>query len=307
MREKKIFQIDKGKRLFLLTLPFIIATFLFCYLPLLGWSYVFFDYRPGLKLSDCLFVGFDNITSLIVNPFVRSEIIRVLRNTFAMSFLGLVTAPLPLLFAVFLTEIKAKWHRKMVQTLTTIPNFLSWVMVYSIVWSMLSVNDGFVNRVLISLGVIQEGISFLTLTNNVWLTMLAYSLWKNLGWGAIIYIASLSSIDSKLYEAAEIDGAGRFQKMWHISIPGLMPTFFVLMILSIGNFLNNGIDQYFVFQNPMNKEYIEVLDLYVYNGGFTAGTISLSTAIGMLKTIVSVVLLFTANRASKIIRKESIF
>ncbi|MBR6909239.1 MAG: ABC transporter permease subunit, partial [Lachnospiraceae bacterium] len=140
----------------------------------------------------------------------------------------------------------------------------------------------------------------------IWLKMLAWGTWKGIGWSAIIYIAGISGIDQQLYEAATVDGAGRFQKMWHVTVPGLLPTYFVMLLMSVANVLSNGMDQYFVFQNAQNTSTIQVLDLYVYTLGITKGNIPLSTVIGMVKSVVSVVLLFGANGISKAIRGESI-
>lgn len=142
--------------------------------------------------------------------------------------------------------------------------------------------------------------------NHVWLQMLAWGLWKGIGWSAIIYIAAISGIDQQLYEAATVDGAGRFQRMWNITVPSLIPTFCVLLLMSIANILSNGMDQYLVFENSTNTNAIMVLDLYVYKLGIGQGQIPLSTVIGMVKSLVSVTLLFGANGISKLIRGESI-
>ncbi len=295
-----------GFRLFLMSLPFLIAVFVFSYLPLYGWSYAFFDYHAGMHLKDCVFVGLKFFRSMVDNPVSRGEILRVLTNTFAMSFLGILVSPLPVIFAIFLMEIKSKHLRGPIQTLTTLPNFISWVLVYSVAWSIFSVEDGFLNRFLMATHIISTEINFFASTDHVWLTMLGYSLWKTLGWSAIMYIAAITAIDAEQYEAAMVDGAGRFQCMWHITVPGILPTYFVLLLLSIANFLNSGMEQYYLFQNPLNKSAIEVLDLYVYNMGMVGQNISYSTAVGILKSVVSVTLLFVANGMSKLIRKESI-
>jgi putative aldouronate transport system permease protein len=299
-------RISSGFRLFLISSPFLIAVFLFSYFPLYGWIYGFFDYRAGLKLFNTPFVGFKYFAMLVENPITRGELFRVLRNTFAMSFLGIITSPLPVLFAIFLLEIRSRIFQRLVQTLTTIPNFISWILMFAVAWSIFSVGDGFLNRLLIQTGAIESEINFLASQDNVWLTMLAYSTWKTLGWSAIIYLAAIASIDQEMYEAAKVDGAGRFHRIWHITIPALIPTFFVLLLLSIANFINNGFEQYFVFQNPLNKEYIEVLDLYVYNQGLLGGNIPYATVVSMLKSVISVVLLFVANAMSKAVRGESI-
>ena len=142
--------------------------------------------------------------------------------------------------------------------------------------------------------------------SHVWLQMLAWGLWKGIGWSAIIYIAAISGIDQQLYEAATVDGAGRFQRMWNITVPSLIPTFCVLLLMSIANILSNGMDQYLVFENSTNTSSIMVLDLYVYKLGIGQGQIPLSTVIGMVKSVVSVTFLFAANGISKLIRGESI-
>ena len=299
-------RIPAGTKLFLMSAPFLIVIFIFSYLPLYGWIYSFFEYRAGLKLFDTKFVGFKYFLSLVNNPVTASEIVRVMRNTFVMSFLGILTSWLPVAFAIFLSEMRAKRYKGIVQTLSTLPNFISWILVYSVAWSMLSVGDGFINRLLLSLNLVDTEINFLASNNNVWLTMLGYQIWKSLGWSAIMYLAAITSIDQEQYEAATVDGAGRFRCIWHITVPGLMPTYFVLLLLSIANFINNGMEQYFVFQNPMNKSFIEVLDLYVYNKGMIGNNIPYATVVSMLKSIVSVVLLFTANKMSKSVRGESI-
>ena len=151
-----------------------------------------------------------------------------------------------------------------------------------------------------------EGKNFLLGSDHVWLKMFAWNLWKTLGWNAIIYIAAISGIDQQLYEAATVDGAGRFQKMWNITVPSLMPTFCVLLLLAIAGILNNGLDQYLVFENTDNSQLISVLDLYVYKLGIDKGIIPLSTVVGMAKSIISVSLLFVANKISKAVRGESI-
>lgn len=289
-----------------MSLPFLLAVFVFAYLPLYGWIYSFYDYHAGLKLSDCTFVGFKHFLSLVNNPVMRANVLRVLRNTFAMSFLGILASPLPVVFAILLIEIKSKMFRGVIQTLTTLPNFISWILVYAVAWAMFSVGDGFINHILLTTHIIDTEINFLASSDHIWLKMLGYSLWKGLGWSAIIYMAAIAAIDPQLNEAAIVDGANKFQVMWHITVPGIIPTYFVLLLLSIANFLNNGIEQYYVFENALNKNTIEVLDLYVYNLGMIGQSISFATAVGMLKSIISVVLLFVANSMSKIVREESI-
>ena len=306
MKEKpKKKKLDQGTRMFLYMLPFLLLCFAFSYFPLHGWIYSFYDYKPPLKLSQCNFMGLRWFKMIFGNPAQVRQLFIVMRNTFAMSFLNIATSVLPLFFAVFLNEIKCKWFRKMVQTLTTIPNFISWVLVYAVAFCLFS-NTGMVNTVFQNLGVILKPIKFLDSDSHTYIAMLLWSTWKGLGWGAIMYLASIAGIDQEMYEAARVDGAGRFQLMRYITLPELMPTYFVMLMLSVANFLNNGMDQYFVFQNAFNKAHIQVLDLYVYNIGMTGSSLSLATAISMLKSLISVTLLMAVNGISKKIRGVSL-
>ena len=291
-------------KLFLYVLPCIIFIFIFKYLPLWGWSYAFFQYKPGRSLFDCAFVGLQNFTALFGNPIMRDNLFRVLRNTFGIQILNYILMPIPMLFAIFLSEIKSTKFQKAVQTLTTLPHFISWVIMFSLATSLFG-NSGVVNGILERFGA--EGINILTTDDHVWLIQALLGLWKSLGWSAIIYFAAITGLDQEVYEAAMVDGASRWQKIRYITIPLLIPTFFVLLIMGIGNFLNSGIDQFLAFGNAMNKEYIEVLDLYVYNLGIGDGQISFSVAVGMMKSLVAVVLFACANFASKKIRGTSVF
>ncbi|UOE44237.1 ABC transporter permease subunit [Agromyces larvae] len=291
--------------MFACIVPFLVLVFLFSYFPLYGWIYSLYDYKPALGLEGSEFVGLQWFQLLVGSPTQVAQIGQVLLNTLAISFLGIATSILPLGFAVFLNEVKTPWFKNAVQTLTTLPNFISWVLVYMIAFSLFS-SSGLVNGVLEDLGLITMPVKFLDTDQNVWLTMALWSVWKGLGWGAIIYIAAISGIDQSLYESAEIDGAGRFQRMWYITVPQLMPTFIVLLLLSVANLLNNGMEQYYVFQNAFNKQYIQVLDLYVFNVGMTGNNLSMATAIGMLKSLISVALLFTVNAIAKRVRGQSI-
>jgi len=293
-------------KLFLFILPGILFILLFKYFPLWGWSYAFFQYRPGKSLADSVFVGWDNFTTLFRNPVMLNNLIRVLRNTFGIHLLGYLFSPLPMLFAITLTEMKSKRFQKITQTLTTLPHFVSWVIMFSLAFNMFS-TTGFVNTMLMEWGLIEQPINILTSNKNVWLVQVLLQQWKALGWSAIVYFAAIAGIDQQLYEAAMVDGAGKFRRMWSITIPHLMPTYFVLMVISIGNFLNSGIDQYLAFGNALNKEFIEVLDLYVYNIGIGSGQISFSVAVGIMKSAVALILFTSSNMVSKKVRGESIF
>lgn len=300
-------QVSKKKwnsiKLFLLVLPFIILVGIFAYYPLYGWVYAFFDYTPPKPFSIDDFVGFKWFLSLVENPIKLKQIGQVMLNTFSMSGLTLATSWMPMIFAVFLNELKIVPFRKIVQTITTLPNFISWILVYSIAFCIFNSN-GMANTLLQNLGITSQPILFLQSSGNIWLTMWLWSTWKTLGWSSIMYIAAISGIDDEMFQAAKVDGASRLQIIRHITIPSLMPTFFVLLMLSIANFLSNGMEQYYVFQNAFNKETIQVLDLYVYNMAMGSGSYSVSVALSMLKSVVSLVLLFGANKFSKVVRGE---
>ena len=303
-KEEK-FEMETKFKLFLMFLPFLALVAVFSYLPLWGWRYAFFDYKVGDSLSMDKFVGFKWFKELVKNPATVRDIVNVLKNTLAMSGLGIATSWLPMAFAIFLCEMKNLKFRRFVQTFTTVPNFISWVLVYSIAFCIFS-TDGFLSSFFVNAGIWEEGKNLLMDGSHTWLKMWAWGTWKGIGWSAIIYIAAISGIDQQLYEAAEIDGAGRFQKLWHITVPGLISTFFVLLLMAVANILSNGMDQYLVFKNSTNATSIMVLDLYVYELGIGKGSIPLTTVVSMLKSIISVVLLFGANGISKLIRGESI-
>jgi len=302
-------ELPKKYKLFLMMLPFLVAVFLFSYLPLYGWSYAFFNYQFGKPMSEQEFVGFKWFTELVANAGHRENIIRVMKNTFGMSGLGLLTSWMPMVFAIFLNEIGNVRFKKFVQIFTTLPNFISWALVFSFAMAMFAMDTGIFSKFMLGIGAIDQPVAWLNSGDHMWLKMWGWGTWKGLGWGAIMYLAAIAGIDQELYEAAQVDGAGRWAKIRYITLPGLLPTFFVLLMLNISNILNNGMDQYLAFQNSMNKNTIEVLDLYVYNITIASGGTTLysfATAIGILKTVVSVTLLFSANFASKKLRGESI-
>ena len=289
-------------RLFLMALPFIIFVFAFAYVPIFGWVYGLFDYKPGLQLSEMEFVGLKNFGKIFSD---WRDLSRVLRNTLIMSGLGLLAAPIPMFFAIFLNEILLPIFKKFVQTTTTLPYFISWIIVFSLSFAIFS-NEGLIANILDHFGASDSYVNLLGENDAVWWLQWFLGIWKSVGWNGSIYIAAIAGIPGELYEAAKVDGANRFQLIRNITIPSLYPTFFVLLLLSISNLLNNGFDQYFVFFNPLVADKIEVLDYYVYKVGILINDYSYSTVLGMLKTIFSVAMLFGANQLSKKIRGESI-
>lgn len=293
-------EMETQYQLFLMFLPFILLIFAFSYLPLYGWRFAFVWDETKSLTAEGNFAGRHWFTVLFADAAFRKLFLNVMKNTLGLSFLGLLTSWLPMVFAIFLNEVKSSKFKGFVTTFSTIPNFISWVLVYSIAFAIFS-TDGLVSSLL------GTKHNFLTDTGHLWLKMWAWGTWKGIGWSAIIYISGIAGIDQQLYEAASIDGAGRFQKMWNITLPCLLPTFVVMLVMSVAGILSNGMDQYLMFSNAQTLEKLNVLDLYVYNLVFDGGgQIPLSTVVGMGKSVISIILFFIANSAAKAIRGNGI-
>lgn len=282
---------------FLMAIPFVVFVIIFSIVPLFGWYMAFVDYSPGLKLTDSHFVGLKYFISLFKGG---SDFFIVMRNTFALSFLGILTTPLPIILAIMISEVKSSRYKRIIQTVTSLPNFTSWIIVYALVFSFFSMDDGLVNNLLIKFNIINDPLNVLGNADMVWYFQTLIAVWKGLGWNAIIYLGAISGIDQELYEAAYVDGAGRLKKIWHITIPGIMPTFVVIMFLSVGYMLNGAsFEQVFVFHNGLVHDKIQTLNYYIYSVGLKSFNFSLSTAVGVFNTVVSMVLLTTAGFISK--------
>ena len=289
----------KKWNLFFLALPFMAVVLLFSYVPLFGWVISLFEYKPGYPLLENPFVGLKYFKMI----FNNRDIVNALKNTIIFSTINFCLLPLPMLFAIFLNEIDSSKFKKISQTVTTLPHFISWVIAYSLAFAIFS-SEGMLNQVLPLLGLEKQ--SILTNKKAVYWFQTFMTQWKSLGWSAIIYVASIAGIDQELYEAAVIDGAGRFRCAVHITLPALMPTFIVLMLLGVSGFLNSGFDQYYVFKNSIVYKNIEVLDLYTYRVGLQQGDYSFATAVGILKSFISITLLFLSNQVARKVRGESI-
>lgn len=297
---KRIF-IKYKIELWLMTIPCMAFVFIFHYLELFGWSISFVDFIPGANIFDLEFVGLKYFKLALRQP----DLWMVLRNTAVFSLLLLVVSPLPPLFAILITELPAKKLVKVVQTTTTFPHFVSWVLIFSMCFALFS-SEGAVNSVLLKLGLIKRPLNVLGNEGIVYSFQTALHIWKNIGYSAIVYMAAIASIDRELYDAAKVDGAGRFSRIRHIVIPGIMPTYLVLLVLSLGRFLNTGFEKYFMFYNPLVSNKIQVLDYYIYDIGLNMQNYSLATALGMYKTVISLILIMFANAVAKKIRGKSI-
>jgi ABC-type polysaccharide transport system permease subunit len=289
-------------RLTLLALPFVLFIVAFSYVPVHGWLYALFDYRPALPLFDNEFVGLLNFEHIIGD---MRNIGRVLSNTLIFFGLDIATSVVPVALAIMLSEVRSRRFKKLVQTTTTLPYFISWIIIFSFAFNLFSF-DGLINQILERFNLMDSPSSVLINTGAVYPFQTALRLWKNSGWNAIIYLAAIAGIDSEMYDAASVDGAGRFSKILHITLPGVAPTFFVLLLLSISSMLSSGLDQYLVFYNGTVAQKIEVLDYFVYRIGLTKNDYSYAIAVGITKTFISLLLLFGANGLAKKVRGESI-
>ncbi|MFK7694366.1 ABC transporter permease [Paenibacillus sp. HJGM_3] len=285
----------KQRQLLLMALPFV-SVVVFSYGPLWGWLMAFKKYSIVKGLLDSPWVGLYQFRKL----FQDDEFYQVLRNTLAMSAMSLIFGFVCAIgLALLLNEVRLMLFKRTIQTITYLPHFVSMVVVASIVTVMLSPDHGLLNDLLIWMGIIDEPIFYLSKGNWYWVINTLVGLWKEVGWSSIIYLAVLSGISPELYEAAEVDGASRFSKMWHISIPGIMPTAMILLILATGSLINSGYEMQMLLGNNLTIEYSQVLDLYALNYAFKLGDYSYGAAISIFKSVVSVTLVLIVNAISK--------
>jgi putative aldouronate transport system permease protein len=290
------------KYLIMMSFPFVIWVIIFNYLPLWGWLMAFQNYRPGKGTFEQKWVGLKHFQTLFTEP----DFYRVMRNTLGMSFLGITFGfVVPIIFALLLNEVKAVRFKKSVQTISYLPHFVSWVIAASIVTTMLG-NDGVVNELLVKIGILKEPMSFMTKPKLFWVIVTISDLWKETGWNAIIYLAAITGIDPEIYEAARVDGANRFKQMLHITLPGIRPTVMVLLILSIGSLVNTGFEKQWLLGNSLVQDYSLVLDKYIVDYGIGMFRYSYGTAIGIFKSIVSIILLFSANKIAQKMGEDKI-
>lgn len=285
--------------LFLLLLPSLIWVILICYAPMTGLYMAFINYTPKgngyfADLASAQFVGFDWF-----KYFFSTEFLIIMRNTLATSLLTLLFSfPLPIILAICLNEVKSAGAKKFVQTASYLPYFISWVIAANIFITFLSA-DGVINHLLMAIGFTDEQILFFQKGPYFWWIIAIANAWKVLGYNAIIYLAAVSGISQDMYEAADVDGATRVQKIWYITLPALKPTIMVLLILAIGGVLNTGFEQQLLMANDSILNYSDVLDTYAYRYGLKNGMYSYGTAVGLFKSVVSFILVMGANSLSK--------
>lgn len=293
------------KSLYLMLAPAFICILIFNYFPLFGWIMAFTDYHLGSDMFEAPWAGLKYFKEFFADG---GDAKQVIINTLVMNVgslaIGLVAA---LCFAILLKEVRWKRFQKTVQSVTFFPYFMSWVIIYAVVYALFSNSSGAVNNVLMSLGVIKEPINLLGNPAYSWLLIIVVNVWNTLGYNSVIFISAIAGIPQEQYEAAVIDGAGRFQKIRYVTLPNLMSTLVVLIIMNSGWIFNSALDQYFVFTNSMNISTMDVFDYYIYRFGLKLGNYSYATAVGIIKTGISIILLVIVNRISKKMTDRSIF
>jgi putative aldouronate transport system permease protein len=295
--------IVRQKQLILMSIPFLVYAFIFNYYPLAGWVMAFQKFKPAA--AEQMWIAWDKFKFL----FSSSLFLNVFRNTVAMSVINLIFSFLfAIVFALLLNEVKSVKGKKLVQTVSYLPHFLSWIIVAGIVKDVLSIETGIINEVLHRLNLIDAPINYFADPKYFWWIIAFAVVWKETGWNSIIYLATMTSINPDLYEAASIDGAGRIRKMMHITLPGIRSTVFVLLIINLGMIMNSGFEAQYLLGGDLNRATSYVIDVFVLDYSFGAGIdFSLGTAAGIFKSVISILLIFVANRAAKAAGQERLF
>jgi putative aldouronate transport system permease protein len=304
-KDKRITWKEVKRQKFLLIVSFFVVAYgiVFYYWPLTGWLMAFQQYKPKDGLLHSKFVGLAKFKFL----FEDAVFLRVIRNTFAMGVINLVTTTfMAILFAILLNEMRSAIAKKTVQTISYLPHFLSWIIVTGILHDALS-PTGIINDLLMRSGAIDQAINFFAHPKYFWAIVAFANNWKETGWNAIIYLAAITAIDPTLYEAASIDGAGRWAKIKHITLPGIRPTIMILLLMNVGNVLNAGFEVQYLLGNGLIKSVSETIDIYVLTWGISQNDFSLGTAAGMFKSAVSIALIVLANWAAKKTGDDSLF
>lgn len=285
-----------------MVIPGVFFFIIFKYIPMLGSIIAFQDYNVFQGFLGSKFVGFKHFENLFAYP----EFYRMFKNTLLISLYQLVIGfPAPLLLALLLNEVLRNKIKKVIQTIVYLPHFLSWVIVGGLIINLLSPSSGIINAILVKFGL--EPIFFLQEPSYFRSIVVASGVWKEIGWGTIVYLAALSGINPDLYESAQIDGAGKFRQAISVTLPCLLPTIMVLLLLKIGSMLDLGFEQIYILLNPLVLETGEILDTYIYRVGLLGGQYSYTTAIGLFKAVIGLVLVVGANRISKKLTGNSIY
>ena len=272
-------------------IPGIVLLFFMNYLPMRNLLMAFQDYNPHLGLLKSPWVGLEHFQTLFQDP----KFYNMLKNTLIISGLSLLTFPAPIILALIMNEVRNAAFKKFVQTAVYLPHFLSWAIVASLTFFLLSTEQGLVNKIAEMMG--NEPTAYMFSSGWIYVIILVQSVWKGIGWGSIVYLAAISGIDQTLYEAAKMDGASRFQCIWKITLPSIMPTIMVMLILKMGTIISVDFEQVFLMNNAMVKQQLEVFEVYIFNNSIASGSTqySYSTAIGIFKSVINTGLVILTN------------
>ncbi|GLO66749.1 MULTISPECIES: sugar ABC transporter permease [Oceanobacillus] len=294
--------IKKNKLIYLMILPGIVYFFIYKYLPMSGLVISFQDYKPYLGISGSDWVGFEHFERLFTSP----DFWMIFRNTLILFALQIIIFfPIPIIISLMLNEVRHSLYKRGIQTLIYIPHFMSWVVIVSISYVMLTLDGGIINSLIEYFGF--EKINFLM--NEEWFRpmYILQVIWREAGWGTIIFLAAITGVDPQLYEAAKMDGANRLRQMWHITLPAIRSVIIIMLILKIGDVLELGFEHVYLLLNASNREVGEIFDTYVYTAGLQQGQFSYSTAVGFFKGVVGLILVIFANRLAKRFGEEGIY
>ncbi|MEJ8302763.1 sugar ABC transporter permease [Saccharibacillus sacchari] len=287
-------ELRRNKWLYVLVAPGFLYFTVFKLLPMWGIVIAFQDYQPFLGIRGSEWVGFDNFTTFFSNP----DFFRLLRNTLVLAIYDLVFFfPAPILIALLLNEVRFHWFKRTVQTLVYVPHFVSMVIIASITYVFLTPQGGVLYEMIA--WITGRPVDVLSNPDTFRPLIIGQMMWKEMGWGTIIFLAALAGVDTEQYEAAVVDGAGRMRRIWHVTLPAIRATIVILLILRLGNFLDTGFEQIYLMTNSLNRDVADVFDTYVYTVGITQGAFSYSTAVGLFKSLVGIFLVLGSNHIAK--------
>ncbi len=282
------------KWLYILLLPGFLYFILFRYVPMGGLVIAFKEYSPFLGIWDSPWCGFEQFQKFFSTP----DFWKLFKNTLGISMLQLfLFFPAPIILSLFLNEVRHSGYKRVVQTLVYIPHFVSWVIVASLTYQLFNVTDGIVNVIIEA--ITGSTVDILSKSSTFWGLIVGQNIWKETGYGTIIFLAALAGVDQEMYEAARVDGAGRWRLMWHITLPAIKGTIIMMLILRVGGLLNTGYEQIFLMRNDLNVASAEVFDTYIYTRGIEQGQYSFSSAAGMFKSLVGMIMVLTSDRIAK--------
>lgn len=295
-------RMNKNRWLYVMILPGLLYFLIFKYIPMYGLIISFQNYKPFQGIRGSEWVGFKHFGRLFTEP----DFLNILTNTLVLFGLNILFFfPVPILLALMLNELRGSFFKRLFQSLVYLPHFMSWVIIVSIGYVMLTMDGGILNELIAMLGF--GKVNFLLSPSWFRPTYIIQVIWREAGWGTIIYLAAIASVDTQLYEAARMDGATRLRQIWHITLPAIRSVIIILLILKIGDVLELGFEHVYLLLNAMNREVAEIIDTYVYTAGLLQGKFSYSTAIGFFKSLVGLVMVVLANKLAKKLGEEGVY